>query len=143
MLNLWLMLKLMIRIMTNYDNVYLSIGLMSHVFFLESPLFWDGSKSPSFLVSCHLLVIVFAICAMGCKMAGITFSDILLPSRLSVWVSQTHPCHCAICTLGCKCGLICCHSLKCWCQKNLVYEGLGMCNLQSGQFKVLGIRCRC
>jgi hypothetical protein len=42
--NLWLMLKSMIRIITNYETVYLSIGLMSCVFFLESPLFWDGVK---------------------------------------------------------------------------------------------------
>ncbi len=43
-LNLWLMLKSMIRIITNYENDFLSIGLMSCVFFLESPLFWDGGK---------------------------------------------------------------------------------------------------
>jgi hypothetical protein len=41
-LNLWLMLKLMVKIITNYETVCLSIGLMSHVFFLESPLFRDG-----------------------------------------------------------------------------------------------------
>jgi hypothetical protein len=40
--NLWFMLKTMIRIITNYETVYSSIGLMSHVFFLESLLFRDG-----------------------------------------------------------------------------------------------------
>jgi hypothetical protein len=44
LLNLWLMLKLMIRIITYYETVYSSIGLMSHVFFLELPLFQDGGK---------------------------------------------------------------------------------------------------
>jgi hypothetical protein len=42
LLNLWLTLKSMIRIISNYETVYLSIGLMSRVFFLEPPLFWDG-----------------------------------------------------------------------------------------------------
>ncbi len=81
-LNLWLTLKLMIRIKTNYETVYVSIGLMSLVFFLELPLFWYGGKKPPFLASCHLLVIVFANSAMGCMMAGIAFSNILLQSRL-------------------------------------------------------------
>jgi hypothetical protein len=67
------------RIPTNYETVYL---LMSCVFFLELLFFWDGGKYPSFLTSCHLLVIVFANSAMGCMMVGIAFSDILLPSRL-------------------------------------------------------------
>jgi hypothetical protein len=44
LLILWLTLKLMIRIITKYETVYLFIGLMSCVFFLESPLFWDGGK---------------------------------------------------------------------------------------------------
>ena len=44
LLSLWLMLKSMIRILSNYKTVYSSIGLMSCVFFLESPLFWDGGK---------------------------------------------------------------------------------------------------
>ncbi len=44
LLNLWLTLKLMIRIITNHETVYSSIGLMSHLFFLKLPLFWDGSK---------------------------------------------------------------------------------------------------
>ncbi len=60
LLNLWLTLKLMIRMKTNYETVYSSIGLMSCVFFLELPLFWDGGKLPSFLASCDLLVRVFA-----------------------------------------------------------------------------------
>jgi hypothetical protein len=82
LLNLWLMLKSTTRIITNYETVYLSIGLMSHLFFPESLLFWDGGKQPSILASCHLLVIVFANSAMGCMMVGIAFSDILLPYRL-------------------------------------------------------------
>jgi hypothetical protein len=32
MLNVWLTLKLMIRIIINYETVYLSIGLISYVF---------------------------------------------------------------------------------------------------------------
>jgi hypothetical protein len=44
LLNLWLTLKLVIRMITNYETAYLSIGLMSCVFFLELPLFWDGGK---------------------------------------------------------------------------------------------------
>ncbi len=82
LLNLWLTLKSMIRIITNYETVYLSIELMSCVFFLELLLFWDGGKQLSFLASYCLLVIVFANSAMGCMMVGVAFSDILLPSRL-------------------------------------------------------------
>ncbi len=44
MLNLWLMLKSMIKIITNYETVYFSIGLISYVFFLELPLYQDGGK---------------------------------------------------------------------------------------------------
>jgi hypothetical protein len=43
-LNQWLTLKLMIRIITNYETVYLLIGLMPRVFFLDSPLFRDYGK---------------------------------------------------------------------------------------------------
>jgi hypothetical protein len=42
LLSLWLMLKSMIRIISNYKTVYSSIGLMSRVFFLELLLFRDG-----------------------------------------------------------------------------------------------------
>ncbi len=49
-------------------------------FLLDLPLFWDCGKLPSFLASCHLLVIVFANSAMGCIIAGIAFRDILLLS---------------------------------------------------------------
>ncbi len=42
LLNLWLTLKSMIRIITNYETVYSSIGLMACVFFLELLLFRDG-----------------------------------------------------------------------------------------------------
>ncbi len=42
LLNLWLTLKLMIRITTNYETVYSSIGLMSCAFFLELLFFRDG-----------------------------------------------------------------------------------------------------
>jgi hypothetical protein len=43
LVNLWPTLKSMIRMKTNYETVYSSIGLMSCVFFLELPLFWDAN----------------------------------------------------------------------------------------------------
>jgi hypothetical protein len=82
LLNLWLTLMSMIRIITKYETVNLSIGQMTCVFYLESPLFWDGGKQPYFLASCCLLVMVFANSATGCMMVGITFSDAISSSRL-------------------------------------------------------------
>ncbi len=52
LLNLWLMLKLMIRMVSTHETVYSSIELMSCVLFLELPLFRDGDIYSSYLASC-------------------------------------------------------------------------------------------
>ncbi len=59
LLNLWLTLKVMIRIITNYETVYSSVGLMSCVFFLESPFFRDWHIA---VLSHFLLLISHSIC---------------------------------------------------------------------------------